>query len=284
MNRGSLEAWFSKRNRRPQVLSDRLATEELDRISQRLSRWLEKRGHRTVFVSQNGYYNVIAGRPDFSHKHAAVAAGLGRLGLSSNFVHTKYAGAVHIASVITEAELDPDPMLADEDNPCHECKSCITICPVQAVHKERTKSFFMEGREFTHQWVNRIKCGWGCGGFAGHEYKIGKQTVGTWAYNDLPIPTSPDELRTRFIEGNQFDRHPMELAEIQITNGTQYCGYCHKVCVGSKKDNAAMVKLHLNSGTVEIPDDPTMLMHLEAANISLEKYRIPEWSAKRDQA
>ena len=72
MNRGALEAWFSKRSRRPLVLQDGLATQELDRISLHLSRWLERQGYKTVFVSQNGYYNVMRGRPDFSHKHAAL--------------------------------------------------------------------------------------------------------------------------------------------------------------------------------------------------------------------
>jgi epoxyqueuosine reductase QueG len=276
MDRGALEAYFSKASRRPIQLHMQLATDELNNISLHLARWLERQGNKSLYIAQNGYYHLYRGRPDFSHRHAAVAAGLGRLGLSSNFVHTQFAGAVHLASVITEAELDPDPMVTDEDNPCHQCKTCINICPVQAISQERTKTFFMEGQEYTHQWLNRIKCGWGCGGFAGHQYQIGKRTVGTWAYNDLPMPSNPDELRAKFIEANHFLRHPMELAEMQITNGTQYCGYCHKVCVGSKKDNAAMLKLHLNSGPVQIPDDPTMLLHLEDANTRLEKYRIPQ--------
>ena len=60
-----------------------------------------------------------------------------------------------------------------------------------------------------------------------------------------------------------------------ITNGTQYCGYCHKVCVGTRKDIAALFKLHVNSGLVQIPEDPTLLLHLDQANTRLEKYRIP---------
>ena len=109
MNRGALEAWFSKSSRRPLFLHDRLATQEVDQISLHLSRWFERQGFKSLFISQNGYYNVMRGRPDFSHKHAAVAAGLGGLGLSSNFVHTEYGAAVHIASVITEAEIDRIP-------------------------------------------------------------------------------------------------------------------------------------------------------------------------------
>ena len=280
MNRGSLEAWFSKRSRRPQVLSDQLATEELDRISLQLSRWLERKGHKTVFVSQNGYYNLITGRPDFSHKHAAVAAGLGRLGLSSNFVHTRHGAAVHISSVLTEAELRPDPLIGDEDNPCHRCKTCLEICPEQAMSRDQEVSFVMEGQEFFHQRLDGLRCAWGCAGLSGHHYKIGKRTVGTWAYNDLPRPTGLVEFFGKLLEADRFLRHPKELAEMVLTNGTEYCGNCAKICVGSKEETTALFKMYLNSGPVKIPDDPSLVLNLITENQKLEKYRIPEEEIK----
>jgi len=280
MDRGPLEAFISKRSRRPLGLSNGRAIDILNRLQYDLSHWLERQGHKSLFVLQNGNYNLYRGRPDFSHMHAAVAAGLGRLGMGSFFVATEFGGAVHLASVITEAELAPDPMVRDEDDPCCQCKFCIDVCPVQAISRERTKSFFMEGREYTQQWVNKIACAWGCNGLAGHEYQIGKRTVGTWAYNDLPIPTR-DEVSTKFVDANRLQRHPMELAEMEITGGSTFCAYCNKVCVGSKKDNAAMFKLHLNSGLVEIPDDPTMLFNLQDHNNKLEKYGIPTMAEVR---
>jgi ferredoxin len=275
MNRGALEAWFNKSNRRPLVLQNRLATEELDRISLHLSRWLERHGFKSVFVSQNLCFNTFRGRPDFSHKHAAMAAGLGRLGLSSNFVHTKFGAAVHLASVITEADLAPDPMIDDDHAPCHRCKICLEICPVQAISREREKSFIMEGQEYFHQWVDKLRCGWGCAGLSGHQYQIGNRAAGTWSYNNLPVPPDRREFGTKFIEADHFLRHPMELAEVLITEGTEYCGNCNKVCVGSKRDNAALLRLHVNSGIVKIPADLTLVLHLESANAKLEKYRIP---------
>ena len=275
MSRGALEAWFSKANRRPLVLQDQLAIEEVERISLHLSGWLERQGFKSVFIGKIGYYNTFRGRPDFSHKHAAVAAGLGRLGQSSLFVHTKFGASVHLASVITEAELVPDPLVSDEDDPCHRCKFCIEVCPAQAISRERTKSFFMEGREFSHQWVNKLRCAWGCAGLSGHQYQIGNRTVGTWAYNELPIPQELSDYSTRYIEADRFLRHPMEVAEMVITKGTEYCGNCHKICVGSKKDNAALFKLHLNSGVLEIPAERSMLHQIESANAKLDKYHVP---------
>lgn len=275
MNRGALEAWFSKKNRRPLVLQDQLATEELDRISHQLSRWLERQGHKSVFISQNGYYNVMRGRPDFSHKHAAMAAGLGRLGLSSNFVHNQYGASVHLASVITEAELKPDPMVSDEANPCHGCKTCLKICPEQAMNREVQVSFIMEGKEYTHQKLEGLRCAWGCAGLSGHHYQIGDRTVGTWAYNDLTRPTDRREFFGKFLEADRLLRHPKEMAEMVLTNGTEYCGNCLKICIGPKKDTAALFKLHLNSGVVDIPDDPSISLNLISANAKLEKYRVP---------
>ena len=280
MNRGSLDAWFSKRNRRPQVLQDRLATEEIDRISLHISRWLEKQGHKTAFVSQNGYYNVMRGRPDFSHKHAAVASGLGMLGLSSNFVSAQFGASVHLASVISEAELSPDPLLGDDENPCHGCKNCLQICPEQAMNREVQTSFKMEGREFFHQKLDGLRCAWGCAGLSGHQYKIGDRTVGTWAYNDLSRPTDRSQFYNKFLESDRYLRHPKELAEMVLTNGTEYCGNCLKICVGSKEDNAALFKLHLNSGVAEIPDDPSLVLNLMTANARLEKYHVPEEEIK----
>jgi len=276
MNRGSLEAWFAKRSRRPQVLSDRLATEELDRISLRLSRWLERSGHKTVFVSQNGYYNLIGGRPDFSHKHAAVAAGLGRLGLSSNFVQTRYGAAVHLTSVLTEAELRPDPLVSDEDNPCHRCNTCLEICPEQAMSRDAQTSFVMEGQEYFHHTLDGLRCAWGCAGLSGHHYRIGKRTVGTWSYNDLPRPARLVEFFGKFLEADRSLRHPKELAEMILTNGTEYCGNCAKICVGSKEETTALFKMHLEAGPVKIPDDPSLVLNLATANSKLDKYRIPE--------
>ncbi|MBL7176342.1 MAG: epoxyqueuosine reductase [Desulfobacteraceae bacterium] len=275
MNHGALEAWFSKRSRRPMVLQDGLATQEIDRISLHLSRWLERQGYKTVFVSQNGYYNVMRGRPDFSHKHAAVAAGLGRLGLSSNFVNTRFGAAVHISSVITETELSPDPVITEEDNPCHGCKTCLQICPEQAMNREVQTSFIMEGKEHFHQKLDGLRCAWGCAGLSGHQYQIGNRTTGTWSYNDLPRPTDRREFYSKFLEADRVLRHPKELAETIITNGTEYCGNCHKVCVGSKEETAALLKLHLESGVVDIPEDRSLILNLTTANSRLEKYHIP---------
>ena len=81
----------------------------LDDISFGLTRYLEREGFASCYIKQNESYNFYNGfKPDFSHKHTAMAAGLGAIGKSSLFVHSEFGAAVHLGSIISEAPLDPD--------------------------------------------------------------------------------------------------------------------------------------------------------------------------------
>ena len=275
MSSGCLQAWFSKKSRRPQDDFDHRATEMLDDISFGLTRYLEREGFASCYIKQNGSYNFYNGfKPDFSHKHAAMAAGLGALGTSSLFVHSTFGAAVHLGSIITEAPLDPDPLLdIEEQNPCDECNYCLQICPVQAISSDEEETFIMAGKEYSHHKHDLMRCLIGCDGLDGHEYKIGKKTVGTWSYNNRVV-SYPDEVLDLISLTPQEQRHPMELAERIMDPHLQYCGNCHKVCVGDRKRKDALFRLHIQSGLVDIPNDPTMIAHLEDVNSALLPYDI----------
>ena len=64
--------------------------------------------------------------PNFSHRCAAVAAGLGRVGWSGNIITEGYGARVLFGSIITDAELTPDNPL--KNNPCIGCKICEKSC------------------------------------------------------------------------------------------------------------------------------------------------------------
>ena len=277
MSIGCLEAWFSKRSRRPQDDYDLRATESLDDISFSLTRFLESKGHPSCYIKQNGSYDYYDGlKPDFSHKHAAVAAGVGVLGISSLLVHPKYGAAVHLGSLMTKAYLEADPMIdIDTDNPCKDCGYCVQICPVSAIDPEESTAFTIDGREYQHSRHHKIKCFYGCDGHTGHEYQIGDKKVGTWSYNHRPISNVKEAMEIITAPENEV-RHPMELAEKIIDPELQYCGNCHKICVGDRKQKAALFKMHINSGVVKIPKKPSMLLHLREANQRLIPYNLED--------
>ena len=100
--------------------------------------------------------------------------------------------------------------------------------------------------------------------------------MGTWSYNDIPRPTEPGEFYGKFLKGDRSQRHPKEQAEILMCSGTEYCGNCVKICVGTKKATTALFKTHLNAGLAPIPKDPTLILNVTSANAKLEKYQVPK--------
>jgi len=66
----------------------------------------------------------------FSHRHAAVLAGLGEFGLNNLFLTPDYGPRVRLISIITTAELEADPLcegpicLGEECGLCLEASEC----------------------------------------------------------------------------------------------------------------------------------------------------------------
>jgi epoxyqueuosine reductase len=86
-------------------------------------------------------------RAIISYKHAAEAAGLGKIGMSSLLITEKFGPRVRVAICLTEAALEPTPML--ENHICRYCNVCVLKCPAKAL--ERPK----KGEAYA---INRFAC------------------------------------------------------------------------------------------------------------------------------
>lgn len=64
----------------------------------------------------------------FSHRHAAVRAGLGEFGLSNLVVTLEYGPRVRFVSVLTEAKLEPNPLLKEKSCLGVSCGLCLRHC------------------------------------------------------------------------------------------------------------------------------------------------------------
>jgi epoxyqueuosine reductase QueG len=72
-----------------------------------------------------------------SLKHAGELAGLGRIGKNTLLVTPRFGNMIWLGAVITDAALEPDPML--QENPCPTtCRACLDACPVQALEGQGT--------------------------------------------------------------------------------------------------------------------------------------------------
>jgi len=141
---------------------------KLDDISFFITRFLENRGYKTVgIVSSNiwryrGYKEMkIHFAPDIAHRYAAVAAGLGEIGWSGLFLHPEFGPRVRLVSIITEADLVPDPMYTGEKL-CDRCMECVKNCPVDAFRKEVKKINCIDigGKKFCFPDINKWRCAW----------------------------------------------------------------------------------------------------------------------------
>lgn len=74
---------------------------------------------------------------DLSHKHAAVAAGLGVMGKNSLLITPQYGNKVNLVSIITDLLIDPDLIINDKLCPVG-CRLCIDSCPVRAINCDGT--------------------------------------------------------------------------------------------------------------------------------------------------
>lgn len=113
----------------------RTANELLDQHAYRVAAALNAAGHAAVPVPRDGYgsIRVLLERPVafFSHRHAAYLAGLGTFGVSNMLLTPAYGPRIRFASVLTAAELPPDPVL--EEDLCTRCMCCIEECPAGAL-------------------------------------------------------------------------------------------------------------------------------------------------------
>ena len=89
------------------------ANMRLQMIASQIAAFLEEHGYSSLPLPAGGYKVASLGKRQiafFSHRHAAVLAGLGEFGLNNLLLTPKYGPRIRLESMITTAELTPDPM------------------------------------------------------------------------------------------------------------------------------------------------------------------------------
>ena len=122
-----------------------LINDLLKYLAYRVAVLLEEEGYRALPVTPTGELNTIkiiseGEKPEmkmmgvFSQRHAAVAAGLGEIGLNSLLLDSKLGPRIRLVSVITEAPLEADPLLEKRICQPERCgEACLKACPPRAL-------------------------------------------------------------------------------------------------------------------------------------------------------
>jgi epoxyqueuosine reductase len=66
----------------------------------------------------------------FSHKIAAIRAGLGFIGKNNLFLSNEFGPAVRLSTILTDMELD---ISAERISGCNDCNECFSACPAGAI-------------------------------------------------------------------------------------------------------------------------------------------------------
>jgi len=275
LDRDAVQDFISKKRWRPHCDNRKAVVQGLYRIGDALVDQLRAEGHEALNVDINNNYRPEDGaadvtemtefHPEFAHRYAALAAGIGRLGWSGNLLTREYGALVELGSVLTSAELSPDTPLPDAAHPCDRCKMCSLVCPVAMIHPKTETRVTVAGITETIARKQPNTCCWiGCTGYEGLSRS---GTWSNWSPFRLghPLPEARTDLDALCIRLQKADPQMQDATNsfadyrqaVFDPDGFYYtvCGFCRSVCAPRREDRMANRKTIANSGTAALKRD-----------------------------
>ena len=264
--------FISKKARKPHSDDRRKAVQRLYRIGDDLADALRSKGYDALQVEVNNNFRPEEGafditemtefHPEFSHRYAALAAGLGRLGWSGNLLSPEHGALLELGSVLTSASLEADSPIPDKDHPCDNCKVCSLVCPVEMIDPKKSIRVTIAGITETIAEKQPHTCCWiGCTGYEG---SAASRKWSNWSPYRLegPLPREKEEIDALCIQlqkadpqmqedENSFSNYRRAIFDSDAYFNT-VCGFCRNVCFPRREDRLANRSLLLDSGTAAL--------------------------------
>lgn len=280
-----VEDFISKRNWRAHCENRKEIGQRLYRIGDKLAEQLRSEGYEAVNVDLNNNYRpeeaaadvteMTEFNPEFSHRYAALAAGIGRLGWSGNLVTREYGALVELGSVITSAELMSDTPVPDNEHPCNKCRVCSHVCPAEMIHPKAAATVIVAGITETIAKKRPNTCCWiSCTGYEGLSTST---TWSNWSPYRLghALPENKKELDALCIRLQKADPQMQDINN-SFANYRQaifdpdwfyytVCGFCRSVCLPRLKERIASGSLITHSGTAALKMDGSHVVASKAA-------------------
>jgi epoxyqueuosine reductase QueG len=212
---------------------------ESSRMVNRMAKLLEYQGYKTLCFLPTwatSFYKylddtVVTGkvRAEFSHRHAAAAAGIADLGWSSLGLTPEFGSMNRFNSILTSAELEPTP-LYDGPALCRkdECGTkCARLCPTDAFSETETQSLTIDGKAITYAAHDNIRCA----------YAINAMVKGSGGRSDIKIPDGPGQAMHYYTEFHGDNVHMFDRGMLENCFGIicgDFCGKCLHKCPSKK--------------------------------------------------
>ena len=272
LDRDMAQDFISKKDWRAHCENRKAVVKTLYMIGDALAEKLRADGYDAVNVDINNNYRPEDGasdvtemtefHPDFAHRYASVAAGIGRLGWSGNLLTREYGALVELGSVLTSAVLKPDTPISDDNHPCDKCKMCSLVCPVGMIHPRESIQVTVGGVTETIARKRPNTCCWiGCTGYEG---LAAAATWSNWSPYRLgqPLPDNKEDLDALCIRLQKADPQ-MQSADNSFADYRQaifnpdwfyytVCSFCRNVCVPCREERLSNRKAIVNAGTAAL--------------------------------
>jgi epoxyqueuosine reductase len=121
----------------------------LEFIGQVVGQYLLTQGYQAMIFPTTGLHPSVSGLTDtqiweenskfkytfgpFSHRHAATRAGLGEFGYNNLVLTREFGPRQRFNSIITDAELVPDPLISEPVCLRDKCNLCLKACIMQCI-------------------------------------------------------------------------------------------------------------------------------------------------------
>ena len=203
--------------------------------------------------------------PPLSNRYVAVAAGIGWLGWSGNVITPEYGAPITLATVVTSAELEPDP-IAEGGSGCDNCRLCSASCASYFISPKEETTVTIAGRTYRHnRKASNLRCDVTCGGANGAKGPDARWS--TWSYHrlDLPGPGADAAFEKAVLEqyegnSNKMLRVLIDFEKNQVRDWERYdwivdkllltCGNCMLICWPEMEDRKENYRLLTTSGRV----------------------------------
>ncbi|MDY7031352.1 MAG: hypothetical protein SVY10_05510 [Thermodesulfobacteriota bacterium] len=269
LDKAAIRAFLGKEDQMSHVNDHKQSYVKLKEAARAIEGLLRDGGYEAVAPYPNFDYKkdqpFMALVPPLSHRYVAVASGIGWLGWSGNLITPEYGATVSVTSIVTSAELEPDPLA--EGDICQDCRLCAATCPSHFISKKDDTTVSIAGRTYTHnKKASNLRCNVTCGGANGVSHPDAQWS--TWSYKvlDLPAPEGNDEVFIQKVleygkdPKNKMLRVTLNTQNLEISDWKKYdwildrllltCGSCMLICWPDKEDRMENYRLLTTSGRV----------------------------------
>ena len=270
LEKPAIRAYLSKEDQTAHVRDHKLSYVKLVDAAQAIAALLREKGYEAVSPWPNIEYRenmpYMAMVPPVSHRYIACAAGLGWLGWSGNLIMPDYGATVSLSTVVTSAELEPDPMVRGDF--CQKCRLCAMACPSRFIAQKDETQITIGEHSYTHnRKAGNLRCVVTCGGANGVRRPDARWS--TWSYKvlDLPGPGDEEAFKQKVLEYAQDEKNRLlraivfDLEKRDFADSEEFkrfweekvmvtCANCMLICWPDLKDRKENLRLLRRSGRV----------------------------------